>query len=904
MALSIDQREAFVRQNGVCFRCLQTGHIARECKRDYKCSICQGRHHAALHGTKGKNNNPVDLMNKRREQQQHHAKVHQVQETVPEPTTRPSIDQQNQSALQAENSLKPDQLPSGQSLERQAALVPDDVKFYYFRCYQADTQETISLRFVVANISNPKTNKTKTIGILVDDGSNMTLLDSHVAEALGLEGQKHPLAVLGVRGQKQEIESQVSVARLAHINGSVSKNIVIRTMPNPTGGLEVTQWQKYNGLWPHLKHLKLVDIPPGLKVHMILGNDQGFFHRSLQELYHPTDIDAPVARLTSLGWTITGRVIPKTTSSSQRVVMNTVANIFRTSVHAQDVPEIPESLRWVKPEHFKRPEESEDTERPPIINPDDRAAMKILQDRTQSTPQGRVLAPVLWKSALRPINNFYAAKQVWTNLQKRLKKNPDQYKAYDQNFQKWLDAGYARIVKGEDPLTNDQYFLTHFPVIREDKTTSKLRVVMNGKAAFNGNPSLNDYIHKGPKLINDLVKVLLRFRRYKIAVTGDIKEMFLRVLLSEGDARFHRILYSFSNSDQLLILEALVHMFGNCGSPAVVIFVIKWKAYAMRHICPLAAAAILDGSIVDDCMESVQDQDQASRLIKELLHVFNQCGMVIHKWASSDPTVLPGAGLEVKSFSEPSQDFPEGKALGLYWHTQKDCLQFKLNAEPPEIWTKLSTLKHYMSLFDPLGLVLPFVVKARFLFKETWDTGLSWDQPLPKNLSNAWTKWHKAAQELPSCSFPRWIQQENIKALHAFGDASGKGYGACIYLVTTTGNTTLICAKGRVVSNPAKTIPQAEVDSCSMVLALVRLVSRTLGHRGGEHSLLVRLGECLILAESTKQRLKQLLRQEGCPNTRKLGSKPLAPLPNKRQSCRPNYKGKRPQGSACRIPMA
>ena len=490
LKLDPKQRELTVKQAGLCYRCLQSGHMIRECRRTWVCDKCQGRHHSTLHGARPAPGGPVELLKKNQEQNQAPGRINRASGDAEDRS--PSIEQQNESALQAETSLAPDVIPSSSELEQRAAMLPADMKLhYYFRCYQAEaSQETISLRFAVATVMNPKTGKKKTIGILLDDGSNMTLLASSTAEYLGLEGSTHPLAVLGVGGQQQSHQSLVSVLRLAHVNGSIEKNIVIRTMPNPTGGLEVTRWHKYADQWPHLKNLPLLETPAGLKVEMILGNDQGYFHRSLQEVYHPTDIEAPVARLTTLGWTVTGRLLPRSQPHRGPTVMKSIASVFKATVKADTRPtfcqqsemklgqekEIPLATKWVKPEHFGDP--LDDDYRPPIINPDDRTAMNILQAGTQQLPSGKVQAPVLWKGEMRPPNNFQAAKQVWLRLKKRLEANPEQYQAYDTNFQKWLDSGYARVVpeEEEDPQAEDLFYLTHFPVIREDKQTTKLRV--------------------------------------------------------------------------------------------------------------------------------------------------------------------------------------------------------------------------------------------------------------------------------------------------------------------------------------------------------------------------------------------------------------------------------------------
>ena len=65
-------------------------------------------------------------------------------------------------------------------------------------------------------------------------------------------------------------------------------------------------------------------------------------------------------------------------------------------------------------------------------------------------------------------------------------------------------------------------------MIRPDKETTKTRIVFDASAKCNG-VSLNDVIHQGPKLQQDLFDVLLRFRRYQVAVVCDIAEMYLRI---------------------------------------------------------------------------------------------------------------------------------------------------------------------------------------------------------------------------------------------------------------------------------------------------------------------------------------------------------------------------------------
>ena len=50
--------------------------------------------------------------------------------------------------------------------------------------------------------------------------------------------------------------------------------------------------------------------------------------------------------------------------------------------------------------------------------------------------------------------------------------------------------------------------------------------------------SLNDKIYQGPKLQNELLNVLLRFRMYPIGLICDTAEMYLRIGLVKNDRHF------------------------------------------------------------------------------------------------------------------------------------------------------------------------------------------------------------------------------------------------------------------------------------------------------------------------------------------------------------------------------
>ena len=58
-----------------------------------------------------------------------------------------------------------------------------------------------------------------------------------------------------------------------------------------------------------------------------------------------------------------------------------------------------------------------------------------------------------------------------------------------------------------------------------------------------GGTSLNDQLLKGPDLLGNLVGVLTRLRIEKVAVVGDIKQMFHQVGVDPKDSQYLRFLW-------------------------------------------------------------------------------------------------------------------------------------------------------------------------------------------------------------------------------------------------------------------------------------------------------------------------------------------------------------------------
>ena len=95
-------------------------------------------------------------------------------------------------------------------------------------------------------------------------------------------------------------------------------------------------------------------------------------------------------------------------------------------------------------------------------------------------------------------------------------------------IQNYKDLGHAEVIPADEPLPNRYNYMPFHYVTKESSTTTKIRAVFDGSAITSTGVSLNNSILVGPTLHPTLVKILLKFRSYPVAVTADISKMYFQ----------------------------------------------------------------------------------------------------------------------------------------------------------------------------------------------------------------------------------------------------------------------------------------------------------------------------------------------------------------------------------------
>ena len=121
-------------------------------------------------------------------------------------------------------------------------------------------------------------------------------------------------------------------------------------------------------------------------------------------------------------------------------------------------------------------------------------------------------------------------------------KNKEVAVPYQHVLNDYLEKQYIRRVPKDEEKPQQEWLLPHFPVVRPERVSTKVRIVFDGSAPYEGK-SLNNETLPGPKLQSNVFDILVKFRKETAALAGDISQMYYQLVLREEDRPLHRFLW-------------------------------------------------------------------------------------------------------------------------------------------------------------------------------------------------------------------------------------------------------------------------------------------------------------------------------------------------------------------------
>jgi len=275
-------------------------------------------------------------------------------------------------------------------------------------------------------------------------------------------------------------------------------------------------------------------------------------------------------------------------------------------------------------------------------------------------------------------NSKEIAKRRFMMLEQRLARKPILREQHVQFMNEYIQLKHIKITD-EAIIPTPHYFIPHHCVLKPSSSTTKLRVVYDASCKTSTDLSLNEILHTGPKLQQDLFDIFLRFRLYTYVFTGDIEKMYRQIRIHEDDTQFQIIYWRDEPGQKLKCYTLQTVTYGTTSAPYLATKCLQMLAERNKYTFPLASLITQTDFYVDDLMTGSDDLDEAIENQRQIRLMLQTAGFRLRKWCANHNDLLANVPPEDIELSLNIKDGPEEdvKTLGVTWMPKPDLIAIK-----------------------------------------------------------------------------------------------------------------------------------------------------------------------------------------------------------------------------------
>ncbi|XP_069133222.1 uncharacterized protein [Argopecten irradians] len=510
----IGERKDLLFKKGLCFRCCgMEKHLARDCTASVRCELCNVTDHpTALHVSSQDDSTTT---------------------TKQPPRKKAWVSKSH----------------GGESSGKETT--PTDIKTSCTQiCGNPVATSKSCGKIVMAKLyPKGKHQQALTVYVIIDDQSNRTLGRSCIFDHFEEDSPALEYSMSSCAGTRIDIGRRLSNYTIESMDGSFKTRLpeviecngipdVREEIPTP----EVTKHYK------HLNNLTnlIQPVKDEVMISLLIGRD-------LPEVHHIMDqrtgkAGSPFAQKLRLGLVVVGETCLGAIHKTENVnvnKLNTLANGRPTCLHpCHNKMEVNDE----SPIFFKSPDENK-----PGLSVRDRKFLQIMETEFMKNEEGSWTAPLPFiEPRERLPNNREAALKRARSLEISMKRNSKKKEDMFTFMGGIIEKGHAEVAPST-PEEQEKWYLPLFGIYHPRKP-NKIRGVFDSSAKFKG-VSLNDSLLTGPNMTNNLVEVLLRFRKGSVAVAADVEHMFYCFVVRPEHREFLRFFWYKDNDFEKQLME-------------------------------------------------------------------------------------------------------------------------------------------------------------------------------------------------------------------------------------------------------------------------------------------------------------------------------------------------------------
>ncbi|XP_055584831.1 uncharacterized protein LOC129737695 [Uranotaenia lowii] len=362
-------------------------------------------------------------------------------------------------------------------------------------------------------------NTVETLAFL-DEGASTTLVESSLADSLGVKGIPEPLVIVWTGNVKRNEDTSRKIDLL--ISSIDSRRKFMLSSAHTVGELKLPlQKTCYGNIVKKYRHLSGVPLSSTkMEVpRVLIGLDNLHLFAPLESIVGAPG--EPIAVRSTLGWAIYGPDL-RSEQSHRYVNHHMVQSLNNRELH--DLMTAQYAQEDLPSAHVQSIESDEI-----------RRARNILESTTIRVGD-RFETGLIWKQEPAFPDSYPMALNRLRSLDRRLNREPHLQQNVNQQIEYYLTKGYCHKATKEELLNTNPSSVWYLPlnVVLNPKKPHKVRLVWDAAAKAHG-VSLNSFLLKGPDLLASLPAVISKFRERRVAVGGDIKEMYHQLRIRDAD---------------------------------------------------------------------------------------------------------------------------------------------------------------------------------------------------------------------------------------------------------------------------------------------------------------------------------------------------------------------------------
>ncbi|GJQ79105.1 hypothetical protein Trydic_g5360 [Trypoxylus dichotomus] len=547
--------------------------------------------------------------------------------------------------------------------------------------------------------------------VLLDSGSQSNFITQELCDQLNLRRVPIDHTVKGVGQQITKINNQATVHFMSN-DETFTMTINCMVIPKITDKLPTKSFESSFLVLP--KDLVLADPTFNISadIDILLGSHAFWFIMCSGQRILGKNM--PILQNTRLGWILAGNLCSNAASSMTHLNIDILQRINTNLSKFWLIEEVDSKSKLLSKEEIYCEEHFNKT--------------------VKRHMEGKFIVNIPFKGSVENLGNSRnIALQRFYKLERRLRNEPELNSQYTEFMHEYEQLGHM-VEIDEKSGQMPSCYLPHHAVVKQSSITTKCRVVTDASSKTESGLSLNDVQYMGPALQNDIVNILLKFRRYRYVTTADISKMYRQILIEPKQRRFERIFWRPNLDEKLKCFELNTVTYGTASAPYLAVKCLRQIAKEIRNSYPSISKIIANDFYVDDLLTGTDSLTELVEVQRQVTEILASYGFELRKWFCNDTNIINefvvNKDLEANIIHIGENE--ANKTLGVYWNANADVIQYLIgNMKRYTTLNKRHILSTICQIFDSLGLVAPVIIIAKLIIQELWKQRLSWDEEVP-----------------------------------------------------------------------------------------------------------------------------------------------------------------------------